>query len=310
MRKRYSAAYDGSGLNGDEIWEEVVCDSLGDMNIFREYSAGNNVGSFLNGIKKSSEVGQTVKELPDKSIYTVSKMSVELDDLKYNIHKESGIMWNGGSTIKLSKSEYAAVVSRISTRYYYANTGHTGVQLVDRTTDGKNAKHYVYLYTDHGFGAYQIIGRLTYGRNDELIGFLREEITNDRAAERIPESTDRLRDFYECTDSGGVSNYDRTTYAGNEQTDSGRREGWTESGRWPSRADIGQHDDGGDAGEVSGKFSRERPATNASEPYSKMEGLVQVEMLRQVEALKAQYRKLQEDEELEKAFLQGFNMEA
>jgi len=32
-------------------------------------------------------------------------------------------------------------------------------------------------------------------------------------------------------------------------------------------------------------------------------------ILRQMEALKAQYRKLQEDEELEKAFLHGFNME-
>lgn len=34
------------------------------------------------------------------------------------------------------------------------------------TTDGKNAQHYVYLYTDHSFGSYQIIGRLTYGPND------------------------------------------------------------------------------------------------------------------------------------------------
>jgi len=58
------------------------------------------------------------------------------------------------------------------------------------------------------------------------------------------------------------------------------------------------------------KLGREFPAINTSELYSEREGLVQVEMLRQVEALKAQYRKLQEDEELEKVFLQGFNMEA
>lgn len=30
----YAAAYEGSGMSAEEIWEEVVCDSLGDMNIF------------------------------------------------------------------------------------------------------------------------------------------------------------------------------------------------------------------------------------------------------------------------------------
>lgn len=30
----YSEAYKGSGLSEDEIWEEIICDSLGDMNIF------------------------------------------------------------------------------------------------------------------------------------------------------------------------------------------------------------------------------------------------------------------------------------
>lgn len=34
VAKYYEEAYSGSGLNADEIWEEVICDSLGDMNIF------------------------------------------------------------------------------------------------------------------------------------------------------------------------------------------------------------------------------------------------------------------------------------
>lgn len=32
--KSYAAAYVGSGLTTDEIWEELICDSLGDMNFF------------------------------------------------------------------------------------------------------------------------------------------------------------------------------------------------------------------------------------------------------------------------------------
>lgn len=30
----YESAYRGSGLSPDEVWEEIICDSLGDMNVF------------------------------------------------------------------------------------------------------------------------------------------------------------------------------------------------------------------------------------------------------------------------------------
>ena len=40
----YTDAYEGSGMSAEDIWEECICDSLGDMNIF----AGNKVvGTFL-----------------------------------------------------------------------------------------------------------------------------------------------------------------------------------------------------------------------------------------------------------------------
>ena len=32
--KHYEEAYSGTGLTADEIWEEMICDSLGDMNVF------------------------------------------------------------------------------------------------------------------------------------------------------------------------------------------------------------------------------------------------------------------------------------
>ena len=42
--EHYANAYAGSGMSADEIWEECICDSLGDMNIF----AGNeDIGTFL-----------------------------------------------------------------------------------------------------------------------------------------------------------------------------------------------------------------------------------------------------------------------
>ena len=55
VAEHYADAYAGSGLSAEAIWEECICDSLGDMNIF----AGNKaVGTFLDQmlpeIKKSA----------------------------------------------------------------------------------------------------------------------------------------------------------------------------------------------------------------------------------------------------------------
>ena len=51
----YAAAYEGSGMTGGEIWEEIICDSLGDMNIFQEYTVRERVGRLLNEVRESVE---------------------------------------------------------------------------------------------------------------------------------------------------------------------------------------------------------------------------------------------------------------
>lgn len=267
VAQMYIEAYAGSGLTAEEIWEEVICDSLGDMNIFSETVSEDAARELLTATKAASaDAKAETSRGPPAATGTNAggKMSVELNDLADNIQKGSGIRWNGGRTITLSKSEYAAVVSRISSRYHYANTQHDGVQIIDRSTDGKNAQHYVYLYTDHGFGSYQIIGRLTYGRNNALINFLREEIGNDRTAEGVSAGTDRLRNFYEHTGGSRVTHYDRTSYDGNEQADTRSRGVKEESDRRTGRADTGRYDDGSHSGTVTSKTSLEleRPPVN------------------------------------------------
>lgn len=58
---RYSDAYEGSGLSAEEIWEEIVCDSLGDMNVFASVDVlGNINGEFLQILK--SEVKDSAKD--------------------------------------------------------------------------------------------------------------------------------------------------------------------------------------------------------------------------------------------------------
>lgn len=47
VSKLYAEAYEGTGMSAEDIWEECICDSLGDMNIF----AGNEViGTFLDSM--------------------------------------------------------------------------------------------------------------------------------------------------------------------------------------------------------------------------------------------------------------------
>ena len=45
LAKLYADAYEGTGMTPDEIWEECICDSLGDMNIFAGEEA---IGTFFN----------------------------------------------------------------------------------------------------------------------------------------------------------------------------------------------------------------------------------------------------------------------
>ena len=48
----YSDAYSGSGMSAEAIWEECICDSLGDMNIFADNEViSNTVGPMLSLIK-------------------------------------------------------------------------------------------------------------------------------------------------------------------------------------------------------------------------------------------------------------------
>lgn len=52
----YTDLYDGTDLTADEIWEEIVCDSLGDMNVFSDTFEGlqRKTGKLLRATKKTA----------------------------------------------------------------------------------------------------------------------------------------------------------------------------------------------------------------------------------------------------------------
>ena len=55
LSRMYAEAYEGSDLTPEEIWDEVICDSLGDMNIFAGENSEGAVSELLFEPEKSTE---------------------------------------------------------------------------------------------------------------------------------------------------------------------------------------------------------------------------------------------------------------
>lgn len=163
--------------------------------------------------------------------------SLALADIKDVVKRDAGIKWNNGNVLKLPRNEHAAVVSRISTEYYRRET-RGGVQFIERSTDGPNAKFYLYLYIDHGFDNYEIICRLDYSKQDELIHFLRKEIQNGRQTEGVSPSSDELRSLYGDTDSSRDDYQNRGFQETDDQNDFGSRGSGRGIERWTNQEGL------------------------------------------------------------------------
>lgn len=71
VAQNYADAYAGTDLVADEIWEEIICDSLGDMNIFSTFSAlGETTGKYL----------KTLKEVTQSSRKAAAEIRTATDD--------------------------------------------------------------------------------------------------------------------------------------------------------------------------------------------------------------------------------------
>lgn len=54
LSRLYTEAYEGTGLTAEEIWEEVICDSLGDMNVFADTLSEELAHELLTETKKAA----------------------------------------------------------------------------------------------------------------------------------------------------------------------------------------------------------------------------------------------------------------
>ena len=269
--ERSSAARETAGLDGQESgdgntfgpywenygyssWEELreavengamVMDENGDIITFEQNQ--QRTDTLTDREVRTNAQEQQVLSIDEDTIQEQSRdyledsynyIGLDLGDISDVIKRGTGIKWDNGNALKLPDNEYAAVKSRISTQYH-RRENHGGVQFIDRSTDGREAKQYLYLYVDHGFTNYEIIGRLDYSKQQDLILFLREAIQDGRKAERIPAGTDRLRNFYEHPDSGRNAYQNRGFYEFDGKNDSGGRGPRRGDNGWPGGTDSG-----------------------------------------------------------------------
>lgn len=80
----YADAYAGTEMTAQEIWEEVVCDSLGDMNIFADSEISDATAFLLAHIKVESEtVAQESTRAPPSGTNGMASIEEAADGKKY-----------------------------------------------------------------------------------------------------------------------------------------------------------------------------------------------------------------------------------
>lgn len=96
VAKAYADAYEGTGYTAEEIWEECICDSLGDMNIFSKEENNALMKRILPEIKKAaseSKAPTKTRGSPEgkasRDIYWYPKLSQrEWDLLNHRLEQE------------------------------------------------------------------------------------------------------------------------------------------------------------------------------------------------------------------------------
>jgi len=288
----YTTAYAGSGLNADEIWEEVVCDSLGDMNIFRELRNGRMVETVLHEVRAQAETGvQSARGPPTENMSVLPKMS--RGNWHSNLPKRQMI-----ELCEWVKRDIRTSENRVSDTANWAFRMYNGApEFSIYSTQDPSEPTILYAVK----GAQAEYERTYLEKELERIGYGRS-IDGESRAINIVLSGSWLLDTGSTGDSDGTVGRERSSGDAEVLRKSSRRK--------PSAAfesvlrNLLQAEIEGSGG----KYSRELGMTPVVE-HRNSGDIADEKILRQMEALKAQYRKLQEDEELEKAFLHGFNME-
>lgn len=190
--KHYEEAYSGTGLNADEIWEEMICDSLGDMNIFSKSKtraeAAEVMSTAIPAIQQAvsetkTEGGQETRGSPE------GKASRENKD--YLIHNFNGFI-REGKEITLSNEIKARIASAIKS----GNGILSKSRELGRVYVSGNKNFCIFRF--NGDGSVTIVGIFDSDIDGEFISIVEEVIKNDgdrkRSGGDLSRYLERFRD--------------------------------------------------------------------------------------------------------------------
>ena len=140
LSSMYSKAYDGLGMTADEIWEECICDSLGDMNEFGKMFESRNeaYANAMEQVRSATSEAKSSRAPPAETQNKVSRRaqrgrSIEIETMENNRFER----------LRQFKEDLP--------RFWYAYT-----------------RKYMYVYENYTYTDYNIVGKVPV--QDSLIG--------------------------------------------------------------------------------------------------------------------------------------------
>lgn len=202
----YASAYERSGLDADAIWEECICDSLGDMNVFSDFADIDQgiITMVLGDIKQATE---DTKTAPNKTRGAPEGKASQEKRAKYFSYNQLGTKIATHIENEL-KQFYGDIDNAIADEiaFEYGNR----VYIVDSTKDNGEIRFGVrkkFYEIDDDNGRKLFIREKNYESisedrvSDELSQKLRGQDANNRGSDRQQELGEELR-----IDTGKSSN--------------------------------------------------------------------------------------------------------
>ncbi len=177
VARLYADAYEGSRLTAEEIWEECVCDSLGDMNIFAEDEVfGDFMSQIMPEIK--SEAKKETKAPTQTRGSPEGKASREIRNQKgskYLTYNFSGFIDVDYTNVYVSDEDLAVIARSVKTGWGRLNP--------EKTIGGVFTANDYYVFTYNKDHSITIINAFDLNTENDTVDIVKEAINDSRIGE-------------------------------------------------------------------------------------------------------------------------------
>lgn len=157
----------GTGRTADEVWEEIICDSLGDTNIFTEQTKAETAQKLL---EKTKAAAQDVRKAGDTRAPPSEAKFSEDFEFDGNVYSARGL--------KLNSKEKAAISSAVM-----SGNAHIDAETLSGNVITEDFQYFFYTFSD---GSIQVTDKVSNEKMNKIIMETREE--KKRATRRKTEA--------------------------------------------------------------------------------------------------------------------------